>query len=749
MKNLKRTVAVLLSTLLVSALLPTAAYASGRTAVTTDALNFRAEGSVSGEVIRVIPEGGEVEVLATEGKWAHVSYKGQTGWVFQDFIVDTEAVTVSRNITSLKETELKAKPESGSRTLKVLKAGSVAALQELAGDWYKVVFDGEAGYVRAKGWVDAPSAPKAVSQASTPREGTYELFNDTTVYMNAFDAKAVENAVGTYKAGEYHIYKNFSGMINITRHQLIPGAWINPGANIDTTPAVAEQAEEAVTEDGSKAVTQSVPGLFEAAVALDTYLTADEAANRINAVGRYEAGTYFIFREHSGMLNLTKTEGVPGAWINPEQAGQEAPPAEHPDTIVSISSVNLREGAGSTYPAVTTIPAGASAVLKGIEGSWLQVEYQGQTGYTHKNYWNVPQELADKFTRPQDHPDTIVSISSVNLREGASSAYPIVRNVLAGSKAVLKGIENSWLQVEYQGQTGYTHRNYWNVPQELADKFTRPQDHPNTILSSSSVNMREGAGNSFKIMRSIPQGSKAVMTGKEGSWLRIDYNGQIGYSYMNYWDVPDSVLAKYTEADNKPKSNGHKVYLDPGHMGTGMGAVAVHDGKRIDENTINYRVAVLTKDILEKRGYTVYISKKHAEDPVDLLERSLEANALGADIFVSIHTNAFTDRSVKGTIGFWAGQKNDPTTSDWMSRSRLLSQLLAKRVGNVMGAYKAVSDSSYGISYSVNRNSSMPSTLLELGFITNYHDALIMDSSASQKDIAREIADGIDEYFKK
>lgn len=673
MKRLKRRVAVLLSTLFVSALLPTAAYASGRTAVTTDNLNFREEGSVSGAVMAVIPSGSEVEVLDTEGKWVQVNFEGQIGWVFQDFIVDAEAVTLSKKITNLSETELKAEADSKSETLEVLAAGSVVELKALAGDWYEVILKDQTGFVKAKGWVDAPTESKAVSQNETPREGKYELFNDTTVYMNAYDAGSSMNPVGTYKAGEYLIYKNFSGMINITRFKDIPGAWINPETNIDTPPPA--ESPETPPENEADPSDPTVPGIYEATVTLDTYLTAEDAAAGTDAVGRYEAGTYFIFREYGGMVNLAKTEGTPGAWVNPKQAGLEVPPAETADIIVSNSYVNMRESADNGSPIVTKVPTGTEAVLKGIEGNWLKVEYEGQTGYSHKDYWDVSDELVAKFTKPQEN--------------------------------------------------------------------------PNTIVSNASVNIREGAGSSFRILKTIPEGSKAVMTGKEGGWLRIDYEGQIGYSYLSYWNVPDQVMNKFAGDDDEPKANGYKVYLDPGHMGTGQGASAVHDGKRIDENTINYRVAVLTKDFLESKGYTVYISKKHPEDPVGLSERTSQANELKADIFVSIHTNAFSDPSVKGTIGFWASQKNNPNTQDWQARSKLLSQILANRVGNVIGASKAVNESSYGISYSVNRKSNMPSTLLEMGFITNYHDAIIMDSSASQKDLAREIANGIDEYFKK
>ncbi len=687
MKNLKRKIAGLLSTLIISAILPTAVYASGKTAVTTGAVNFRDKASVQSEVMSLIPSGASLEILATEGNWVNVNYEGKTGWVSGKFVVDSDAVIISRTLTNVSETPLMASTEKKAETLAILKAGSVVTLLELEGEWYNVEFDGKTGYVKATGWVDAPSDTPVAPKEAVPTEGAFELFNDTVVYMNAMDARTAENAVGTYKAGEYQIFKNFSGMINITQYEGVPGAWIDPTGNLDVSlpvdelvEAVPDKSEQSVDESTENSFTVQVAGqVYQVTSLLETYLTAYEAASGTGAVGRFVPGNYYIFREFNGMLNLTKTKGVPGAWVNPSKmtgAPVEAPPAEekdHPDTIVSSSSVNIRSGAGSTFQ---------------------------QIGYAK-----------------------------------------------TGSKAVMTGIEGLWLKVEFEGTTGYTHKNYWNVSDELIAKFTKPQDHPDTIVSNSSVNLREGAGNSFPVMRNITSGAKAVLTGKEGSWLRIDYNGQIGYSFINYWDVPESVLARYEKQVEVPSANGFKVYLDPGHMGEGKGAVGIHNGKKYDENNINYRVAILTKDILEKRGYTVYISKKHSEDPVDLLERSLEANALGADIFVSIHTNSFSNSSANGTIGFWAGQKNNPTTSDWEIKSRLLAQLLAKSVGNVIGTYKAVSDLSYGISYSINRNSNMPSTLLELGFISNYHDAVIMDDSASQKQMAREIADGIDEYF--
>lgn len=47
------------------------------------------------------------------------------------------------------------------------------------------------------------------------------------------------------------------------------------------------------------------------------YMNAANAKNRKSSVGTYSAGTYYVFNKSDGMINITKTKGVAGGWINP------------------------------------------------------------------------------------------------------------------------------------------------------------------------------------------------------------------------------------------------------------------------------------------------------------------------------------------------------------------------------------------------------------------------------------------------
>lgn len=72
---------------------------------------------------------------------------------------------------------------------------------------------------------------------------------------------------------------------------------------------------KASTTSGS--TTSTTTKTYKLVTKCPIYMTALNAKNRKDSVGSYDAGTYFVFNEYEGMINVTKTNGVAGAWINP------------------------------------------------------------------------------------------------------------------------------------------------------------------------------------------------------------------------------------------------------------------------------------------------------------------------------------------------------------------------------------------------------------------------------------------------
>jgi uncharacterized protein YjdB len=195
----------------------------------------------------------------------------------------------------------------------------------------------------------------------------------------------------------------------------------------------------------------------------------------------------------------------------------------------------------------------------------------------------------------------------------------------------------------------------------------------------------------------------------------------------------------------------YTVFLDPGHGGSDPGAVA----GGIKEAYLNLAVAQKVQSLLLSRGYSVYMSRI-GDTNVELIDRSKMANSLNPDIFVSIHTNSTGSSSTTATgieDFYYQIDPNNPskinadmaTNPDRMVKSVKLASLIQEKV---IAYTNAVNRGADGADFSVLRETAVPATLIEIGFINNASDRQKLVSDSYQNILAQAIADGIDQYFR-
>jgi N-acetylmuramoyl-L-alanine amidase len=190
------------------------------------------------------------------------------------------------------------------------------------------------------------------------------------------------------------------------------------------------------------------------------------------------------------------------------------------------------------------------------------------------------------------------------------------------------------------------------------------------------------------------------------------------------------------------------VFLDPGHGGVDPGAVA----GGIKEADLNLAVAKKVQALLVNRGYSVIMSRNN-DTTVELLDRPKIANELKVDLFVSIHTNS-GPTSADGIEAFYYQYKPEyPSTinqtmhnnPERISRSMKLTNLIQE---NLVDYTNANNRGTEGASFAVIRESAMPATLVEIGFISNSTERQKLVTTSYQNILANAIADGIVEYYK-
>jgi len=149
------------------------------------------------------------------------------------------------------------------------------------------------------------------------------------------------------------------------------------------------------------------------------------------------------------------------------------------------------------------------------------------------------------------------------------------------------------------------------------------------------------------------------------------------------------------------------IVLDPGHGGSDPGAVAWN----VKEKDLNLQVAKILKEMLQKAGATVYMTRTD-DRYVGLYTRADIANNLNADLFVSIHHNASSNSGAKGvmTLYYPSSKKTDKMNGQKFAeivQRNLVKDLNARDWGIIPRPNLVVT-----------RETKMPAVLAELGFMT-------------------------------
>lgn len=176
------------------------------------------------------------------------------------------------------------------------------------------------------------------------------------------------------------------------------------------------------------------------------------------------------------------------------------------------------------------------------------------------------------------------------------------------------------------------------------------------------------------------------------------------------------------------------VVVDPGHGGDDPGAVS----EGVKEKTINLDIALRLKKLLEGEGIRVYMTRT-SDVYVGLYERSGLANRLDAHLFLSIHNNAHSDTSIKGSMTLYNPYYKAQTKGDMNSKkfavivqNEITSQLGTKDKGIIERPELAVL-----------RTAEVPTVLAEVAYMTNTSELGRLKTSAFRQQAAEALKDSV------
>lgn len=215
------------------------------------------------------------------------------------------------------------------------------------------------------------------------------------------------------------------------------------------------------------------------------------------------------------------------------------------------------------------------------------------------------------------------------------------------------------------------------------------------------------------------------------------------------------------------------IMIDAGHGGKDPGAI----GNGLRESTVTLDLAKKLGAELKKKGFTVLYTRENNRF-VALEDRTSLANNKKADVFVSIHVNASTNKKLYGLETYYldvarsdaarvvAARENSVNVGTASDLQFILSDLtrntkkeeslaLAKKVQNSCisrlgkSGFKVRSNGVRSAPFYVLMGARMPAFLIEVGYLSNSADATRIKNSKYIQAIAGGISDGIVAYQKE
>ncbi len=142
-------------------------------------------------------------------------------------------------------------------------------------------------------------------------------------------------------------------------------------------------------------------------------------------------------------------------------------------TVINADALNVRNGPGTNYDALTAITRDATYPVVGrtSDNTWLQINADGTIGWSNSYYLNVNGSLANVpvanpngNTNPPPGPTgvRVRTYANMRVRSGPGSSYTLIDNLAYGSDVDVVGRtnDNTWLQVSYGNITGWIYSPY-------------------------------------------------------------------------------------------------------------------------------------------------------------------------------------------------------------------------------------------------------------------------------------------------
>ena len=343
-----------------------------------------------------------------------------------------------------------------------------------------------------------------------------------------------------------------------------------------------------------------------------------------------------------------------------------------------------------------------------------------------------------------------VNTDSLNVRSEPTLNGEFMTSIHMGEKYPYIKKEGEWIQIVLpNGKKGWV-ADYLvmvNESEEVNKTTDSVQPGNESTFSSKQIyithngtNIRKNPNTLSNILTRANQGDAFEAISFENDWYEIKLqNGQTGY--VAGWVVTENrsqVENKKTSTSSDENLNqqgleqylrGKKIVIDPGHGGKDNGTTGVHGTL---EKNITMETATRLFNKLKAAGADVVLTRVQ-DEYISLPARVATSSYFDADAFISIHYDSFSEGTEGATTFFYHPWQKELAVS---IHSSLMNQTDITDRGVRKGDYYVI------------RENRQNAVLVELGFLSNPIEEILVTSQQYQVLATTGIYEGLARYFK-
>lgn len=187
------------------------------------------------------------------------------------------------------------------------------------------------------------------------------------------------------------------------------------------------------------------------------------------------------------------------------------------------------------------------------------------------------------------------------------------------------------------------------------------------------------------------------------------------------------------------------IIIDPGHGGKDPGKVGAAGTL---EKELNLKIALYLKDILEKQDMKVIMTRTEDNDLSktstnfkisDMKERVALIRKNNADLVISIHQNSYTSADIYGAQCFYHTNSTEGKKLAATIQNQIITSTNQTKIRQIKG----------NNDYYLLKHSSIPTVIVECGFLSNPQEEQLLLTDEYQRKIAWAIHLGVLQYLNR